>query len=275
MIGSAQLLSGVALVLMINLPVLAEESAPVLRALCTDRPTKSTSPCTVDSGHWQVESDLTNVTIDRSGGVTTKTVLLTNPTLKYGLSKTLDLEVNFAPWQIASTRDRASGVTSRNSGIGDLYARVKLNLLGDDGGNVSFALSPYVKLPTAKAGLGNGVVESGLVVPINFNLPAKFSLVIDPEVDVLENAAGDGRHLNASGLLSLSRPISPTLTASVEVWSDVNFDPAGRRVQYSADIGAAWIPSKYPNVQFDGGVNFGLNRVTPTAQLYLGVSHRF
>ena len=29
-----------------------------LRALCTDRPTKSASPCTVDAGHFQIESDL-------------------------------------------------------------------------------------------------------------------------------------------------------------------------------------------------------------------------
>ena len=34
-----------------------------LRALCTDRPTKSTGPCTVDAGHWQVESDIYNVSV--------------------------------------------------------------------------------------------------------------------------------------------------------------------------------------------------------------------
>ena len=38
-----------------------------LRGLCTDRPTKSTGPCTVDAGHWQVEVDAYDVTWDRSG----------------------------------------------------------------------------------------------------------------------------------------------------------------------------------------------------------------
>ncbi len=36
-----------------------------LRSLCTDRPTKSTGPCTVDAGHWQVESDIYNFTVQR------------------------------------------------------------------------------------------------------------------------------------------------------------------------------------------------------------------
>jgi hypothetical protein len=29
------------------------------------------------------------------------------------------------------------------------------------------------------------------------------------------------------------------------------------------------------NLQLDGGANFGLNRATPQAQLYVGVSRRF
>ncbi len=52
-----------------------------LRPLCTDRPTKSTSPCTVDAGHFQLESDLFNVTVDNEGPLTTTTWLVTNPTL--------------------------------------------------------------------------------------------------------------------------------------------------------------------------------------------------
>ncbi len=246
-----------------------------LRPLCTDRPTKSTSPCTVDAGHFQLESDLFNFTVDRSGGATTKTYLATNPTLKLGLLNSVDFEVNLSPYEVVTIRDHTTGVSTRQSGIGDLNLRLKWNLLGDDGGNLAIAISPFVKVPTAKLGIGNGATEMGVIVPVNINLPAKFSLVIDPEIDLLENNAADGRHANASGLLSLSRTVSATVTLSAELWADVNFEPSGRRTQYSADLGAAWIPAKQPNLQFDGGVNFGLNRVTPSAQLYVGVSRRF
>ncbi len=245
------------------------------RALCTDRPTKSTGTCTVDAGHWQYETDLINYTDDHSGGVTTQTWLFTNPTLKLGVTNTLDIEVNMVPWETVTTHDHASGARTSISGIGDFYAKAKWNLLGDDGGDVAVALAPYIKAPTARAGIGNGAVEGGLIVPLVFNLPDGWQLTVDPEADVLANGAGRGDHANIAGLLSFGHPLSATLTASVEVWSDIDFDPAGVVRQYSFDLGLAWIPAKHPNVQLDGGVNLGLNAATPAAQAYLGLSQRF
>jgi hypothetical protein len=246
-----------------------------LRSFCTDRPTKSTGPCTVDAGHFQYESDVFNVTYDTSGGADTTTVLYTNPTLKLGLTNTIDAEINIAPWETITSKDRATGRTTRASGVGDLFLRLKANLVGDDGGNLAVALVPYVKIPTAPIGVGNGAVEGGLIVPIQVNLPANWSLTIDPEGDVLKNAVGDGDHFNVSGLLSFSRPLSKTVTLSLEVWSDVNFDRGGTVTQASFDLGAAWIPAAHPNFQLDGGVNLGLNNQTPAAQAYVGVSQRF
>ncbi|MDR3511988.1 MAG: transporter [Caulobacteraceae bacterium] len=255
--------------------VLDPTPADQLRGFCTDRPTKSTGACTVDAGHLQYETDLINFTDDRSDGVTTRTWLFTNPTLKLGLTNTLDVEVNMVPVETVTARDRTSGARTSVTGVGDLYARFKLNLMGDDGGNVAIALVPYVKAPTARAGIGNGAVEGGLVTPLVFNLPRDWQLTIDPEADLLANASGAGRHANVSGLLSFSRPLSKTLTASVEVWGDANFDPAGTVRQYSFDLGLAWVPARHPNVQLDGGVNLGLNDVTPGTQVYLGLSQRF
>ena len=245
------------------------------RGFCTDRPTKSTGPCTVDAGHFQIETDVFNATVDRSFGLDTETYLFTDPNLKLGVTNTSDVELSMVPFEQVDVRDRKSGAKIRMEGVGDLYGRVKINLLGDDGGAVAVALVPYVKAPTASGGLGNGAVEEGLIVPVQINLPANWSLTIDPEADVLKNAVGNGRHANYSGLLSLSLPASKTLTLSVEAWSDVDFDPQGTIRQYSFDLGAAWIPQSQPNFQLDGGVNIGLNKVTPAVQAYFGVSRRF
>ncbi|MEO8925799.1 MAG: transporter, partial [Caulobacteraceae bacterium] len=220
-----------------------------LRALCTDRPTKSTSPCTVDAGHFQIESDLANVTVDRNSGATTTTWLATNPTLKLGLTNTVDVELNIVPLEIVTVRDHATGQSSRAGGIGDLFARLKWSLLGDDGGPVGFALDPYVKAPTATGGIGNGAVEAGLVAPLSINLPMNVQLVTDPEVDLVKNTRDSGRHLNISSLIGLSRPVSKAITLSAELWSDIDFDPAGRTTQVSADFGAAWIPAAHQNFQ--------------------------
>ncbi len=222
-----------------------------------------------------VESDLFNATFDRSGGQTTNTYIFSNPTLKLGVTNTADVEINLAPYERVDSRDRFTGVQTRAEGVGDLYLRGKLSLIGDDGGDFAVTLSPFVKLPTAAHGLGDGVVEEGLVIPITLNLPQNWSLTLDPEVDALENSDDHGRHANLSGLISLSRPLDKSLTVSLELWSDMNIDPHRTVRQYSFDLGAAWIPPRRPNLQLDCGVNFGLNSVTPAAQFYTGVSQRF
>ncbi|HEV2365836.1 MAG TPA: transporter [Caulobacteraceae bacterium] len=248
-------------------------AAGALRPLCTDRPTKSTAPCTVDPGHLQIESDIINFTYDHEDGVTTDTWLITNPTVKFGLTRTLDIEANLTPWIIVEAR--SAGQRTTQSGVGDLFLRAKWNFVGADGGKVAIALSPFVKLPTASGGVGNGAVEAGAVVPVSLTLPAGWAVTFDPELDVLKDQQGEGRHVALAGLASFSRALSKTVTGSVEIWSATNFDPGGRVTQVSGDIGVAWIPTRHPNFQLDGGANFGLNRTTPAAQVYIGASRRF
>jgi hypothetical protein len=246
-----------------------------LRSFCTDRPTKSTLACTVDAGHFQIESDIFNATFQHLGGVTTDTYLFTNPTLKLGLTNTTDAELTIAPIETVVTHDHVTGSDSTLTGVGDLFAKLKWNLIGDDGGDVAVTLAPYVKAPTARHGIGNGAVEEGVLLPITLTLPAGWALTIDPEADALKNANDNGRHLNYSGLLNFSHAITKTISGAVEIWGDVNDDPAGTVRQRSLDFALTWIPAKTPNLQFDVGTNFGLNSATPGAQAYFGVSRRF
>lgn len=53
-----------------------------------------------------------------------------------------------------------------------------------------------MKVPTAKPGIGAQAVEGGLIAPISFGLSKDFTLLYDPEIDVLRNQAGFGRHTN-------------------------------------------------------------------------------
>jgi hypothetical protein len=247
---------------------------PPLRALCTDRPTKTNSPCTVDPGHFQLETDFANVTVDHSGGADTTTVLYTNPTLKYGVSDTVDLEASIVPYETIVSRDRASNVTARNEGVGDFFFRVKWALIGAAGGN-GLAFIPYLKAPTASGGVGNGVWEGGLIVPVQVMLPANWSVVFDPEIDVLKDPLDDNHHLAYSNLICFTYPLSKTVNGSVELWGGENDQPGHVLKQASADVAATWIPPSDQNLQFDGGVNFGLTNQTPAAQIYVGVSRRF
>ena len=254
----------------------AGQSAPpsMLRALCPDRPSKGTSACTVDQGHLQLETDLFNATYDRSGGVSTAVYLFTNPTLKFGVTDTFDIEANIAPYIRVTTHDHQTGARTTASGIGDLYLRAKLNIAGNSGGSFGLAVEPYVKAPTAPLGVGDGAWEGGAVVPISYNLPHGWSLGVTPEVDVLLDASGSGRHVAVQLPIGLGHAIGP-LSGTVELWTSQAFDPSGTTRQYSLDFAVAWQPPKDANLQLDGGINLGLNSATPDVQIYVGAARRF
>lgn len=249
----------------------ATPAADALPAICTDRPTKSNVPCTVDAGHVQYESDLFNGTFQHVGGVTTDTYLVTNPTLKYGLSATLDLEVNIAPYEVVHTS--GGGAHSDLGGLGDLYLRAKYNVYSGAGGVLTASVIPYVKAPTARLGIGDGAVEGGALMPVSYKITDKLTLTSVPELDAFKDSTGDGRHLNTAQLLNLAYALPMSVTVYGEVWSDWNFDPARTVRQYSADMAVAWGMTNY--LQFDGGLNVGLNRDTPRVQAYVGISQKF
>jgi hypothetical protein len=239
--------------------------------ICTDRPAKANATCTVPAGHWQVETDLGNYIRNTDGGVRTTTVYATNPTLKYGLSDRLDLQLNWAPYIEAKTHDLVTGATDKATGSGDLYLKLKAKAWSNDA--ISVSLIPFMKAPTAAHDLGNDKWEGGLAIASSFTLPAGFSMAWGPELDWLADADGSGRHASYVNVINISHPVGDKLVLAGEFWSQINDDPIGKITQTSADIAAAYQVT--PTLQFDAGANFGLNRQTPDTQIYVGVSTRF
>jgi hypothetical protein len=252
-------------------PALADDT---MRDLCPDRPGKGTSACTVDAGYFQIESDLYNGSYQRTGSVTTETYYITNPNLKYGISDNFDIEFNLAPNVIVRAHDTAPDTTETWSGIGDLFVRAKWAAIGNSGSDFALAIEPYVKLPTARSGIGNGAVESGVVVPISISLGDNWSLGSTPELDLLKDAVTDGRHVSLTDVIGIGRAIGSGVTIGAELWGSMNLDPSGTTQSWSFDLDAAWQPDGSPDLQLDAGFNLGLNRNTPASQLYVGISRR-
>lgn len=251
-------------------PALAQTVATGEPALCTDRPTKANAVCTVPTGKFQLETDAVNWTRNRDGGTRTDVIAYTNPYVKLGLGPDTDIEANVAPY--VEVRNRTAGVTDTIGGVGDLTLRLKQRLT-DPSGKLQVGIVPFVKIPTAKRGIGNRRVEGGLAVPVQLSMPDGFTLTFGPETDLLLDGDGSGRHVQAVGIVNLGRSITPKLTLYGEFFTAQNFDPAGTVRQYSLDAAAAYLVS--PKWQLDVGGNFGLNRTTPDMQLYVGVSTRF
>jgi hypothetical protein len=258
------LLCGALAAIIVASPALAEETP-----ICTDRPTKANATCTVPVGKWQLESSAASWSRTRAGGAETKVLTLGSSVMKVGLSDRSDLQISFTPYVRSETR--ADGIKSSASGVGDLTVRYKHRLTADSA-PVQLGLIPFVKLPTADGEIGNGKVEGGLAVPVSTAL-GKATLTLGPELDVLADSDGDGRHLQLVNLVNLAALVAPRLTLVGELWTATNFDPADTYTQVSLDGAAAYAVSG--ELQLDAGANLGLNRNTPDVELYAGVSLRF
>ena len=239
--------------------------------ICPDRPSKSTGPCTVPQGQWQIETGVVDWTRDRSDSVTSDIAIWGGSGIKYGISSSADVELWLTPLETISVR--GGGVHEHHSGIGDTLLRLKTELTMD-GAPVQVALDPFVKIPTANHRLGNGKVEAGLLVPVQISVGrSPFTISLGPEVDWLADEDGRGRHAAMIQVVNLGWQASRKLSFSTELWGQWDWDPSGTGKQASWDGSVAYLVSE--DLQIDAGANLGLNRRTPDVELYTGISVRF
>lgn len=238
--------------------------------ICTDRPAKANSVCTVSSGRIQVETNVLSWSRTENRGVVTRTFSVGSSLVKFGLDDRSDLQLGFTPFVRTSVSE--AGQRESLSGFGDVVVRYK-HRLNNDGDPVQVALVPFVKLPTARRGIGNRKVEGGLAAPISFPLAGPVTATLGTEIDLVADGDGDGRHAALVNLVNLSASVAPRLTLAGELWTNFNFDPAGTVRQASADAALAYAISD--DFQVDAGANLGLTRATPDVELYAGFSIRF
>lgn len=116
------------------------------------------------------ESTLDNLGFDSQSGIAN----LATMNLELNLYGALDLHVAMSPLCY-----QTGGL-----GSGDTTVRLKWSLWGNDGEATAFALMPYLKLPSASAGFGNGLIEGGIVAPLEMAGPEEFGLGLVAQIDL-------------------------------------------------------------------------------------------
>jgi hypothetical protein len=238
-----------------------------LRDFCAERPGKATPPCIADKGHLMLEIGLADAALTRGSGVHEETYTLGATELRLGISRRVEVEAQWLPVVV----DHQRGASSR-TGVGDAAVGMKAAVTDPDSDGVAVAVAGFVTAPTATRGQGAGGWTGGLRLPIAGPLGPDVDFELAPELDIARDAAGGGTHFAWSGAAGVSHAFGPT-TLGVEVWGQVDDDPADRTYHASADLTAAFAVGA--NAQVDAGVNFGLNRTTPDVEVYAGVARRF
>ncbi len=206
--------------------------------ICADRPGKANPTCTVPKGMVQIESGLVDWTHDSSDGVRTDAFTLGATAFKYGLSGRWHVEIDIAPY--TEVRLRGGGLRELDSSFGDLFVRSKYRLTSGDG--VQVAMSPFVKIPTAKQPIGNRKVEAGIAFPIDYSIPkSPLSITLGPELDWLTDDDGCGHHASMVQVVGLGWQATPKRNLSAELWGQWNWDPAGTVKQATADAAVGYL----------------------------------
>jgi Putative MetA-pathway of phenol degradation len=246
-----------------------------LRKFTPDRPTKGYSVRTIDADHVELETDFVSTTYSRYLGITTRSFEAFDPNLKIGITNWADFEIQFNGLQSQQSFDSATGASvAHGTGFGDVFLRTKINLFGNDSGPMGLAIIPYVKVPSSAPVISNGAVEGGLIAPFALRLPQDYIVTLMTEVDELKSADDSRRYTNFVNLIGVSHPLPGVegANAMVELYSSTGTDPAAPPI-YTFDAGMNFRLDKHTIL--DVGLNLGLNKAAPKAQIYSGISVRF
>ena len=246
----------------------------LMREMSTDRPDKTESPYTVDAGHFQIEADVLSYTEDRRNDSNERVEgwSFFNANLKVGLCNNADLQLVVPTYASVRTKDRVAGKTERNSGFGDLVARLKINFWGNDGGDTAFAAMPFLKFPTAQDELGNDAFEGGIIFPVAVALPHEWGMGPMTQFDFAEDGDGSGSHPEFINTITFGHDIVGNLAGYVEFFSLVSTDRDADWIG-TFDMGLTYALSE--DLQLDGGVNIGVTRSADDVNPFVGVSWRF
>jgi hypothetical protein len=247
----------------------------LLREMSPDRPDQTESPYTVDAGHFQIEMDLANGTVDRDksngGDVRSQVWGFGGVNLKAGLWNNVDIQFVLDGYVDSRVKDNVANLGADDSGLGEVQTRLKINLWGNDGGKTAFAVMPFVKWPLPETALRHGKTEGGLILPLAVELPAGWGLGLMTEVDFVRDGSNafDTEYFNT---ITFGHDIVGNLGGYLEFAA--LFTPE-RDAQWQGQVGVGLTYGLNKDTQFDLGCNFGVTRVAPDFNPFLGVTRRF
>ena len=240
------------------------------REFCANRPGLNTPPCTLAPGAAMVEVGAVGWDHSRGDGVVEDDVTLGDALVRLGIADSAELEFGLTGHVIERTRDVAGRGRSQVSGVGDGIVALRRGLAGPNG---PIAVEAFVTLPIASPPIGTGLVGGGVLLPAQFDLPGDFTLAVTPEVDLVGDGDGSGRHLAWGSAAGLSHAIGANLTAAAEIAAFRDDDPDGHSTDARLAGSLAWQLGQ--RFQLDLEIDAGIAAGAPDRSILFGFAHQF
>lgn len=240
------------------------------REMTTDRPDRTETPYTVGRGRIQVETTVVGYTRDLLPGdweVHAVNVAWTN--LRLGYTPNTELQIATDGYLDVQAEHRWTRTDYNNKGLGDTRVRYKWNLRGNDAPGSALAVMPWVKIPTAKEGLGNRKAEGGIIVPYARELEHGWKFGAKTEVAMLR----DGANLEYRPVWINAVTLGQNLGGKVGGFVELTSRMGDGHHQLSFDAGLTYAVNK--DLQLDAGAQLGLSNSAPDIGLFTGFSKRF
>lgn len=242
-------------------PALAQD-----RDFCANRPGPGTPPCTLAPGSAMIETGVAEWDHSADASGTDDSETFGDLLLRVGVSPSAEVQFGLTSFTLDRMRDRATGVVTRTSGVGDAFLAVRRGLAGPNG---PVAIEAFVSAPPGHASRWS----AGVLVPASVNLPGDFQLALTPEADLAADAAGHGRHIAYGGVVGLSRNIAATVSLAGELAAFEDLDPGGHSLDARLAGSLAWQAT--PQLQIDFEADAGLSAGAPDTALMIGFAGRF
>ena len=241
------------------------------RELCPERPGQTTPPCTVEPGHAIAEMGLIDWQLEKDAAHRTDTVTIAQVAVRAGIADHAEVSIGWTPFATARTRDRATGMVDRQSGVGDVVLAIKRSL-GKADAPVA-AIKAYVSVPVGEAPAGGSGWSAGAQLPLSLPLSETVELAITPEIDVVADDDGRGHHAAYGGAAGVNLAMSNAFNLGADLRIVRDEAPGSAASQITAGSSLAYQPSE--TLQFDVGGTAGLNSTSPDLELYIGIAKRF
>ena len=249
--------------------------ANLMRELNADRPDKTDCPFTVDAGHFQAEMDFANLTYNhpnsKRGNVSSYYEQLAPVNLKVGILNNLDFQLVFTTYQWEKNVNQDNGTTDFKAGFQGITPRLKLNIIGNDGGFFALALIPFVSIPTGRQHFESNSVEGGLGIPYSLDIP-EWDVGFQTTFQFNRNNAGSNYHTEFNNSISVGHSLIGKVSLSAEFFTGI-----------STEEGSGWVGTTDTwftyqadeNFRIDSGVYIGVTKAADDWHPWIGATLRY